>query len=67
MDSPPPATEPSTASTGQSASQDEAEIETVDSDSTTTPTSAPDESTTQPTADGPTDHNKGAPFSSILY
>jgi hypothetical protein len=54
MDSPPPATDTSKASTEQSASRDEAETETTESDSTTTPTSAPDESTTQPTADGPT-------------
>jgi hypothetical protein len=50
MDSPPPATETSTASTGQAGTQDEAETETTESDST----SALDESTTQSSVDGPT-------------
>ncbi|GAA0239905.1 hypothetical protein ACFFQF_30230 [Haladaptatus pallidirubidus] len=53
MDSPPPATDTSTASSGLSGTQDKAETETAESDSTT-PTSAPDKSPTQPSADCPT-------------
>ena len=51
MDSPPPATDTSTATTGQSTSRDEAETETTESDSTTATDGS---ATTQPSADGPT-------------